>query len=124
MFAARDRSFAHSHRSLLSKILPGGTVLLRDAADGLVPSNHPGNENGKYQACAQSPYGSLSEVAPIQPEGKINFEREHAQERNGRGDKSDNGENLGEAASDISPQSAQASPQNAVRHGVAGHLPE
>src|SRR5229473_633656 len=108
----------------LSEILLVGTVLLRDAAYGLIPRDHPRNNQGKCQPCGQRSQGSLAKIAPVQPKGKINFEGEHAQQRNGRINKSENDKNLGEAAGDISPQSTRASAQHAVRYGIADHLPE
>src|ERR1700687_1206725 len=92
-------------RTALSEVLPVGTVFLADAANGLIPRDHPRNEQGKYQARRQHSDGSFSDVAPVQPKGKIDFEREHAQQRNRRisESESESGKHLGETASQISP---------------------
>src|SRR3981081_3962995 len=109
---------------LLSEILPVGTVRLGDSAYGLIPRNHPGNDQGKYQARGQDSHGRFAKIVPVQPEGKINFEREHTQKRNGRVNERDNRKNFAEAGSQVSPESGRASAQNAVGYGIADHLPK
>src|SRR5258708_29515545 len=98
-------------------------VFLGETAYSLLSRNHRGNDEGKYQARSQHSHGSFSDVGPVQPEGKINFEREHTQERNGRVNERENGKNFSEAARQVPPQAGRASAQNAVGYGIAHHLP-
>src|SRR4029077_17640093 len=88
---------------LLLEILAVGTVFLGDAAYSLVPRNHPGHDQRKYQARGQHSHGRFAKIAPVQPEGEVDFEGERAQERNRRVHEREKGKNLGEAASHVSP---------------------
>src|SRR5208283_1913413 len=82
---------------LVSGVLPVGTVPLGDGAYCLIPRDYPGDDQGKYQARSQRFRRSFSNVDPVQPEGKIDFQGEHAQQGYGRIEEGENRKNLDEA---------------------------